>query len=146
MCAPSSEANSAGRAKLYPLQHPVGRVSAPSDHAKMAGVAYLKKTVLFATFCEHPVRSQQRGERGQMYELLLFAAFCAPRMPDCASDAAKMLHWPANRSRPGDFAWVFEARVAGMLFSAVVFARAGGKGRVVSGPGFITLKKQGCRA
>ena len=56
-----------------------------------------------------------------------------------------MLHWLANRSRPGDFAWVFEARVAGVLFFAIVFARAGGKGRTVSGPGFIILKKQSFR-
>ena len=56
-----------------------------------------------------------------------------------------MLHWLANRSRTGDFAWVFEARVAGVLFFATVFARPGGKGTTVSGPGFIILKKQGFR-
>ena len=72
----------AGGAKLYPLQQPVGRVSAPSDHPKMAEVAYLQKMILFASFCEHPVRSQQRGECGQMCEMVLFAAFYEPRMPD----------------------------------------------------------------
>ena len=55
------------------------------------------------------------------------------------------MHWPANRGWLGDFAWVFEARVAGVLFFATVFARPGGKGRTVSGPGFIILMKQGFR-
>ena len=139
MCAPSNEANKAVCAQWYFLYHSVSHMSGPSEHVSMAGGALIQKTIFFAAFCEHTVRSKERGEHGQLRRMLFSAALCEPRMLDRTSDAPKMLHWPANWSRTGGFAWVFGVRIARMIFFAIHWARPGGNSQIVSGAGFIIL-------